>query len=327
LGNLYSMKRLTLHHNLSLIFLGALSLAIWFGAPFIVIAHHFPFQDPAQRLYLITTLFLIWALKICLFNAQPQATMILSPENFKKLQLLRSRFKGAIQFLKKNLIHRQDKDIHLSQLPWYLLIGPQGAGKTTLLANANINYVLAKQFKQENLKRLNPSDNCDWWVTRDLVMVDVPSYFIFEDKTDKTPPARFLWKNVLGLIQKFRKKNALNGVIVALNLHELLKPENQHKKESMLTGLRGSLLQIKNKFKESIPLYWVITKCDLIPGFTEFFGDGGSDELAQTWGITIPPLDESEKLVDVFSHRFNALIKRLTSKTYYQRFSSTNRIH
>jgi type VI secretion system protein ImpL len=314
-------------HSLSLSLLSALSLVIWFSAPLIMMGDHFPFQDPMQRLYLITLPFLIWSLKVFLLDTRnPLSKPTLTADQLNKLQLLQSRFQGAIQFLKKTFIKKQSKDINLHQLPWYLLLGPQSAGKTSLLANANVNFVLAKQFKQENLKQLNPSESCDWWVTRDLVLVDVPSHFIFDEKTDKPKPSahRFLWQNLLGLIKKHRKTTPLNGVIITLNLPELLKPENQHKKEPILISLRNAILQIKSWFGQEIPFYLTITKCDLIPGFIEFFGDCGIDELSQIFGITIPPLHANEKLPEIFSSRFNALIKRLNKQLIWRLHQERN---
>ena len=317
------MKRLNLR-NYSKQFLPAtllsiLSAAIWFGGPFITIANYHPFDDAEKRGYLILLILLLWALKIFLMDhPQPKKTSTLSADQSKKILALDSRFKGAIQFLKKTLLNMQGKKVNLFQLPWYLLVGPEGSGKTTLLANANVSYVLAKQFKQENLSQLNPSDNYDWWVTRNLVLVDVPANHLFEEKAAPTksikPSNHFLWQHFLELIKKFRRKNPLSGVVITLNLPELVKQENYLQKGPFLPSLRNCILQLKEQFDPQMPFYLIITKCDMIPGFIEFFGDCTSDELAQTWGITIPPLDEKEKLTEIFLNRFNALIKRLNKQ-------------
>ena len=36
------------------------------------------------------------------------------------------------------------------------------------------------------------------------------------------------------------------------------------------------------------PVYVLVTKCDLLAGFTEYFGDLSQDERAQVWGVTVP---------------------------------------
>ena len=37
-----------------------------------------------------------------------------------------------------------------------------------------------------------------------------------------------------------------------------------------------------------MPVYFLVTKCDLIAGFTEFFDDLGQEARAQVWGTTFP---------------------------------------
>ncbi len=56
------------------------------------------------------------------------------------------------------MINKHGTNINLSELPWQLLIGPPRAGKTTLLANSSINFILAKQFKPEDLNCITASE-------------------------------------------------------------------------------------------------------------------------------------------------------------------------
>lgn len=301
---------------------------IWFSGPLIVIGNRIPFQSPEKRFYLITILFLAWLLKISFFDVIPRRSLSeaihAAQESIRKLRLLKGRFSGAIQFLKKTVINKHGINISLSYLPWYLFIGPSGAGKTTLLANSQINFILSKQFKDKNLKEITPSDCCDWWVTRDLVLIDTPgAYLIPKEKNSHRQLKRsslhnILWINLINLIKKNRpKKNPLNGVVIALHLPELIK-QQQTEKNSSLYHIKERIIELREKFGNQLPFYLVITKCDLLPGFLEFFGDSGSDELTQPWGITLPALKDNEKIIDVFSNRFNALIKRLNKQLIWR---------
>lgn len=234
------------------------------------------------------------------------------PDVQKKLQNLQGRFEGVVKFLKKNTTHKHGKMIPLSSLPWYLLLGPTGAGKTTLLANSNINFILAKQFKRENIKALTPSDHCDWWVTRDLVLVDVPGTYLLSK--EKNSSAHLLWEGFLKSLQKFHTKHAVHGIIITLHLPELLKQKNSQQKNQITFDLKHRIAELRTQFGKELPCYLVITKCDLLPGFTDFFSEISSDELAQAWGITLPHIHENEKLTDIFTARFNALIHRLNQQ-------------
>jgi type VI secretion system protein ImpL len=153
------------------ILLAIISIAIWIGSPFITWGDYAPFVSAEKRFYFITLIWLAWLLKFLIlnFNEEPNLADCKDEKIRKKLFELQNRFQGAIKFLKTNTITKHGKVINLEKLPWYLLMGPAYAGKTTLLANTDIPFILKKQFLRQNLNHLNPSENCDWWVTRDLL--------------------------------------------------------------------------------------------------------------------------------------------------------------
>lgn len=328
--------------------LGAIALTIWVEGPKLQILGNYPLTNSEQRFYVALLIMLIWPLKYVFFDAitpvspkraQPSK---MHPELAKKINLLQGRFQGAVNFLKKTYITKHGKNVKLTHLPWYLLIGPTGAGKTTLLANANINFILAKQFKPDSLKTITPSDCCDWWVTRDVVLVDVPGSY-FQSKhpvsaavesaakltdaqkhTASAPSVPKLWTNLLSLITQHRGRKKLGGVVVALNLPELINPKYNQQRDQLIQDLKQRILEIKEKFGHNTAIYFVVTKCDLIPGFLEFFSDSTGDETSQAWGITIPALKENEKLIDVFATRFNALIKRINKQLLWRLHQERN---
>ncbi len=305
----------------SLAVLLIISLVIWFLGPELIIAGHAPLAHYQQRFYIITLFFLVWFLKLTLFDMSPKKEIPLpkdNPETVKKLQALYGRFKGATYFLKKTSISKHGRNFRLCYFPWYLLIGPQGSGKTSLLTNANINFILAKQVKTNNPNLPPSSDACDWWVTRDLVLIDIPGTYVTtkEANTKYTISYSRLWHTLLSLINKYHGKNTLGGIVVALNLPELLGQQHNKKSEHTIFDLKQRIAELKEKFGPELPFYFVITKCDLLPGFLEYFSESSSDELSQAWGIPLPHLkeNESEKLLDLLTHRFNALISRLNKQ-------------
>lgn len=233
-----------------------------------------------------------------------------SSDTQKKIERLQKRFQGIVSFLHKTTINKHGKDVNLTELPWYLFIGPNGAGKTTLLANSNVHFLLAKKFKQENLKNLAPSDICDWWITRDLVLLDIPSSYMI-------PPSS-LWNTLLKSVKEVLHKNSLQGVVIALNLPELIKEQTIQSKTPLVIHLKRRILELRDQFGKDLPCHLIISKCDLIAGFADFFSESSSEELSQAWGVTIPPINENEKWPEVFSSRFNHLIKRLNKQLIWR---------
>jgi type VI secretion system protein ImpL len=300
------------------------AIVIWFGGPYVTIAS-ISLHQPERRFYLITVLFLGWLIKFLFFDAIEEQTQpsSLPPDSEKKLQTLHGRFDGALQFLKKTLISKHGKNVTLAQLPWFLMIGTAGSGKTTLLANSGINFILAKQFKIESLKNIAASNHCDWWATRDSVLVDVPGAYLAQ-KEKPSASGNILWNRLMQLIQKNRKGQPLGGCVITLQLPEIMKKQNQQQKKQIISEIKIAVANLREKFGSHVPFYLLITKCDLLPGFLEYFSDCGSDELTQAWGITIPNLKENEKLHEVFSHRFNALIRRLNKQLIWRLHQERN---
>src|SRR3990167_8033929 len=290
--------------------LGIFAICIWFLGPSITIGDLTPLLQVEERAYAIVLLFLLWLLKIIFFEADPSTLPPTDPELIKKIKALEGRIAGATQFLQKTAITKQGKNIHLHQLPWYLFVGPAQSGKTTLLANTQVNFILSKQFKQQDTQQPSISETCDWWVTRDLTIIDVPSKYVTTNST--------LWSALLTLITKYRNKQAIQGIILALPLPELMESFSQQKMVEMSQTLLQRIHEIQQQFNLKIPVYFIITKCDRLPGFVEFFKDSGGDELAQTWGISLPPLKENEKHIDIFINRFNLLIKRLNKQLIWR---------
>lgn len=197
---------------------------------------------------------------------QPHVVVSQHPVLTKSLEMLENRLQGAIRFLKNTRVHKNGALIKLNQLPWYLIIGTPSSGKTSLLANSHLHFILEKQFPDNNRRNIVPTENCDWWVTHDKVFVDVPGHYIAEKK--KNALSIRLWQSFLELLKKYRGKNALSGIIIALPLDELIQPVTR---EQLFQRLSTRINELKEFFGDDLPVYFVVTKSDLLPGFIDFF--------------------------------------------------------
>lgn len=300
---------------IALISLIIFSLIIWFVGPLLMIGNQYILQQPEKRFYIIALFFVVWMLY--LFIKQENHIFSSIPSEFQnKMQILQERFKGAIHFLKKtSLNNKNSSHTNLSHLPWYLLIGPNDAGKTTLLANANINYILTKQFKQE---KIGFSDSCDWWVARDLVLVDIPGSYLKEKNN-------YLWDAFIGLIKKNCHRETLRAVVITFPFAEYIKqPALQQKNQLRIEEIKQKILLLQQAFSSQVAFFIIATKCDQLTGFQDFFADCSTEELSQAWGITIPFRKTNENLYEIFNDRFNALIKRLNNQLIWRLHQERN---
>src|SRR3990167_8462088 len=272
-NNIYLKSALTL----SLISL--LAASIYWGGAYVSWGEYSFLAQPEKRVYVIIVLYLLWLLKLLVIDLDaPNPFQYRDLPTRKKLEELQQRFNGALRFLKITKTTKQNKLQPLNQLPWYLLIGPQNAGKTTMLANSGVNFILQRQFSNQPGKELRISENCDWWVTRDSSIIDVPGKYLSLPAKKQGPQKTYfiLWKFFLRLIKKNRGKNGLDGIIIALPLPELMKQNDSKNYQLMLKELLKSLHDLSTVFSTPLPCKIVITECDLLPGFKEFFAESST---------------------------------------------------
>ena len=71
--------------------------------------------------------------------------------------------------------------------------------------------------------------------------------------------------------------------------------------------------EIHDKFGMRPPVYLVITKCDLLAGFSDFFGGFDTDARNQVWGFTVSATEKGE-----FSTQTREELGKLKNRLYGQ---------
>ena len=178
---------------------------------------------------------------------------------------------------------------YLYELPWYMIVGNSGAGKTTALLSAGLQFPLARQMghasKRVAFESEGGTPHCDWWFTNEAVLIDTAGRYTKQDSNPATD--RVEWRGFLGLLSKHRTRAPLNGVIVALNAAELLTMTEMERAEHA-SMVRDRLAELRQELGIRFPVYVVITKMDLLRGFSEYFQSLTSEGRTQTWGFTLP---------------------------------------
>jgi type VI secretion system protein ImpL len=180
-------------------------------------------------------------------------------ENVRALQ---TQWKGQVEALRRSRIGRQKRWLYF--LPWYVIIGAPASGKSTAIQNSGLRFPMG----QPKLSGTGGTKNCDWWFAEDAIILDTAGRYAFSDDNE---PDREEWLEFLRLLHKIRPQAPLNGLIVTVSADELLGREADELADSART-LRHKLDQLVGELGIQFPVYLLITKCDLIDGFTEFFG-------------------------------------------------------
>lgn len=302
---------------IGLLILLLLALIIWFLGPLIAIGGAVPLASPVVRMAFIVLLVLAWGINnmrqqkkaAATDGGQAQATAGgASAESQVEVAQLQARFEEALETLRRASLKDKNEKNFLYALPWYAIIGPPGSGKTTALINSGLDFPLADRLGREPVRGVGGTRNCDWWFTNEAVLLDTAGRFTAQEDEDGDT-----WRGFLDLLKKFRPRQPLNGVVVAISLAELL-TQNEHERNTQLLAVRQRVQELNERLGLQLPIYMVFTKCDLVAGFNEFFDDLSREERAQTWGITFPVLPPEQNVLRQFGSEYDALTQRLSQR-------------
>ncbi len=301
----------------------ALSALVWWVLPLIPIGQGHPFDSVWLRIGILVLLWGTWiawqgwkayrrrranAVLLQGLGAGPSAAT-------KEAQLLAKRFDEAVQRLKTS----RGKSLfgggtYLYELPWYVFVGAPGSGKTTALMNAGLQFLLGDPAKggKASVQGVGGTRNCEWWFTQDAVLIDTAGRYATQE-SDKDVDAS-AWDNFLALLKKTRPRQPINGVLLTVNIQDLLQQGTAERQEHA-TKLRARLNELHAKLGVRAPVYVLVTKADLIGGFNESFEALDKDGRDQVWGFTFDAqAPAGEDPMAAFPALYQQLQQRLVSQ-------------
>jgi type VI secretion system protein ImpL len=195
----------------------------------------------------------------------------------------------------------------LYERPWYVLIGPPGSGKTTAIRNSGLDFPLA----EGRIGGVGGTRNCDWWISEQAVLIDTAGRYTTQDSDAAVDKGA--WERFLHLLRRERPRQPLNGVIVAFGA-EMLSRLDAPGREQHAQAVRRRVRELEKQLGQRLPVYFIVSKADLVVGFTEFFDNLDREGRAQVWGVTFPPEITAEGPAAQFPAEFGALVKRLQDR-------------
>ncbi len=303
---------------------GILAALLWFFGDLIAWGEARPFGDPLTRIKWIIGMFVVCFLLMIIIRivrwrrnrkmteeivsstADPDEGDAVSAE----MDELKGKLKTALTSLRKSKLGSRS----LYELPWYIMIGPPGAGKTTAIVNSGLKFPLLEEGGEASIGGVGGTRNCDWWFTDHAVMIDTAGRYTTQE-SDADADNRG-WLGFLALLKKYRKRQPINGAIIAISLSDLSMTD-EVTQAAHAKAIRRRLHELRDKLGVRFPVYVLFTKADLIAGFAEFFDNLGKEAREQVWGFTLP-LEKSRgnaSPMALFDEEFSGLLTQLNAQS------------
>jgi hypothetical protein len=214
-------------------------------------------------------------------NLATTPTGVAEPARRARLDDIRKNFEDGVEKFKS-------AGKNLYSLPWYVLVGEPGSGKTEAIRHCNVGF---PPGLQDQLQGVGGTINMNWWFTNHAVVLDTAGRLMFEEVD---PGATNEWREFLKLLRTNRPNCPINGMLLCIPADSLIK-DTADTLERKGAKIAQQLDQIQRALGVRFPVFVMITKCDLINGFREFFEDITDPTLQhQMMGWSNPaPLDES----------------------------------
>jgi len=199
---------------------------------------------------------------------------------------------------------------NLYEIPWYLIVGEPGSGKTEAVRHCHVGF---PPGLHRELQGAGGTINMDWWFTNHGVILDTAGRLLFEDVPAGSTSE---WQECLRLLATHRPGCPINGLILVIPADSLI-TDTAEEIERKAGRLAGQLDVIQRALGVRFPAFILVTKCDLVNGFREFFENVDDPELQhQMLGWSNPadldtPFDPSQ----VDAH-LSSLVSRLEQRRY-----------
>lgn len=305
-------------HLLNILAAFIFCIIVWFGGKHVGIHTISPTTNWVLRLLAVSAVILFWLIKLVLLalNKNAEVKIITSYLKAKNNNLQTEKIKGknfsrqitkTLKELKKQHFLTDKSAVSLLNLPWYIISGPPGYGKTQLIKNSGLYFPLLKSAVNFGIKD-NDDLNFECWVTEDAVFLELSKSKNQEIWDTKSYNAA--WLSIIKTLKKYKKNTGISGVIMVVDVSYFMGNEEERKQK--IAGTRQHIREIYEQLKCKYPLTIMISKCDKIAGFSEYFETFTPAQLDNALGFILPKNNyDANNFEKILESKFSHLLSKL----------------
>ncbi|WP_027212217.1 type VI secretion protein IcmF/TssM N-terminal domain-containing protein [Burkholderia sp. WSM2232] len=201
-----------------------------------------------------------------------------APTEYDPNPAVDSAWRSGLRVLKRSRLARFGGAIYA--LPWFLVVGKAASGKSALLTRTRLSSAVRLVNQSEPVE---PTAVIDWWYFDRSVVIE-PAGHVFDSHDPRH--ARGAWQRLLRWFWRARRREPLNGIVLAVSARDLLTADAQRLAEDGQEA-RARIDALTRVFNARIPTYIVLTHCDAIEGFVAWGRSLPEPLLAMPLGVSV----------------------------------------
>lgn len=179
------------------------------------------------------------------------------------------------------------------KLPWLMILGETAAGKSTLLGKMSLSLPCGGPFGNGT----SSEADCGFWAFDQGVVLDVRGEYVLRKGGRSADDAS--WRVLLKLIRRARKRRPLDALVLTIPATAFGSAAEAGSQVLAEAGRRAEALyqkvwQAQASLGMQLPVYVVITKADLLPGFEVLSRTVGAGFERQMFGWATPYSRDTE---------------------------------
>lgn len=294
-------------------FISVLILAlVWMFAPPVFHFFHIPASAHIFQMFITGLIIFLWivfgveeAIKRLISTAKKWERKDL--ETKENIRMLRQSFKMAWRQIKKHQRRRWWGGRRIQ--PWAFLIGAPHSGKTSLLAHSDFPLVSPTQ---KPLQIPTPTRLVDWWFNDQIVFVDPAGKFALPEKSNGE---LLIFRRLLKLY-KYRINVSSFHALIIIDAQTIMNAD-ANQIENLVGRFTHQILSILKHYK-SPTLSIVISQCDYLPGFIDFFSNLSEEERRECFGLALDDIKDHSKFPETLATKFSSLLNVISNRLFWR---------